>query len=268
MFHKSGIVYKSSILPTQHGFSTRLGGRSTLAHTASMNLGFKQGDDRDTVLKNYGIFVRAVSDGRCTAEDAVITSQIHSAKVRVISRENCGEGITRDFGEPCDGFVTDAPRVMPIIRVADCTPILLSGKKSDGSHVIGAVHAGWRGTAHGIAAEAVRVMASLGCEIPTVRVAIGAHIGFCCYEVADDFIDSVQGICGREFASRHIRMTGSGRYHADLTGMNVEFLMSAGVSRENIDISPDCTMCAPEMYHSHRASGGHRGTMGAGIVIL
>ncbi len=268
MFYSSGIIHKSSILTTPHGFSTRHGGVSKLAHTASMNLGFRQGDDRLTVLENYELFTRAVSGGRCTAKDAVITSQIHSAKVRVISRENCGEGLTSDFGEPCDGFVTDTPRVMPIIRVADCTPILLSGKKSDGSPVIGAVHAGWRGTALGIAAEAVRKMASLGCEIPSVKVAIGAHIGFCCYEVADDFISSVRDICGADFAARHITMTESGRHHADLTGMNIEILLSTGVSRENIDVSADCTMCAPDTYHSHRATGGHRGTMGAGIVIL
>ena len=269
MFKKSGIIYKSTLLDgVCHGFSTRLGGVSRASHTATMNLGFDRGDSREEVLENYSILARAISGGTCSAADVVITSQIHSAKVRILTSANRGEGITCALGESCDGFVTDARGVMPIIRVADCMPILLYGTKSDASPVIGAVHAGWRGSASGIAAEAVRKMCELGCVAESIKVALGAHIGFCCYEVGDDFIDSVRELCGAEFASRHIRRAESGSYHADLSGMNVEFLTSVGVKHENIDVSPECTMCAPAKYHSHRATRGHRGTMGAGIVIL
>ena len=36
-----------------------------------------------------------------------------------------------------------------------------------------------------------------------------------------------------------------------------------------IDVSPDCTMCAdPALYFSHRRMKGVRGTQGAGIVIV
>lgn len=269
MFYESGIIYKSTFLDgVCHGFSTRLGGVSKASHTASMNLGFDRGDSREEVLENYSILARKISGGACTEADVVITSQIHSAKVRVISQANRGEGITREIGEPCDGFVTDTRGVMPIIRVADCTPILLCGTKADASPVIGAVHAGWRGSALGIASEAVRAMRELGCSVNSIKVAIGAHIGFCCYEVGEDFIESVRELCGADFASRHIRRVESGSYHADLTGMNVEFLTSAGVLRESIDVSSECTMCDPAKYHSHRATHGLRGTMGAGIVIL
>ena len=269
MFYESGIIYKSTIVDgVCHGFSTRLGGVSKAAHVASMNLGFERGDSREEVLENYSILAREISGGKCSEADVVITSQIHSAKVRILAAENRGEGITREIGESCDGFVTDARGVMPIIRVADCTPILLCGTKEDASPVIGAVHAGWRGSASGIAAEAVGKMRELGCVTESIKVAIGAHIGFCCYEVGEDFIESVRGLCGADFASRHIRRVEAGSYHADLTGMNVEFLVSAGILRENIDISPECTMCDPGKYHSHRATRGLRGTMGAGIVIL
>lgn len=269
MFYESGIIYRSTVLDgICHGFSTRLGGVSKAAHVASMNLGFERGDDRDDVIKNYAILAHEISGGSFTEADVVITSQIHSSLVRVLTAENRGEGITREIGESCDGFVTDARGVMPIIRVADCTPILLCGTKKDSSPVIGAVHAGWRGSAAGIAAEAVRKMRELGCVTESIKVAIGAHIGFCCYEVGDDFIETVRSLCGADFAFRHVRRTESGSYHADLTSMNVEFLTYAGVKRENIDISPECTMCDPAKYHSHRATGGIRGTMGAGIVIL
>ena len=58
--------------------------------------------------------------------------------------------------------VTDVPGVMPVIRVADCVPILLCGEKACGDPVVGAVHAGWRGIASGIAAVAVEKMVGLG----------------------------------------------------------------------------------------------------------
>ena len=53
--------------------------------------------------------------------------------------------------------------------------------------------------------------------------------------------------------------------YADLQDMNIEILDSAGISREMIDISTDCTAHMPHVYHSHRATGGNRG-VGGGII--
>jgi len=269
MFYTDGILVRSTLLENAnicHAFSTRLGGISTHPHTASMNIALGHGDSEETVLKNTDILVRETSGGVFTAENAVVTSQIHSAKVRSLNADNCGEGVTRAAGESCDGFVTDEAGVVPIVRTADCVPILFVGKKSDGSSVVGAVHAGWRGTVSGIAAEAVKEMMSLGAELCTIKAAIGPHIGKCCFEVQQDFYDSVTEMRGEDFAARHIcRENG---LHADLTGMNLEILIEAGVLRENIDVSDECTCCLNEKYHSHRKTHGLRGAMGSLIAIL
>ena len=54
-----------------------------------------------------------------------------------------------------DGFITDRPGVALCVKTADCVPVLLAdGKKK----VVAAVHAGWRGTALGIAGKAVRIL--------------------------------------------------------------------------------------------------------------
>ena len=112
-------------------------------------------------------------------------------------------------------------------------------------------------------------MLSLGCVRESVRAAIGPHISFCCYEVCEDFVQSVADIRGHEFALRHIRkIDGNKKPHADLTSMNVEILSDAGVSADRIDVHPNCTMCMPDKYYSHRASGGKRGVMGGGICII
>jgi len=272
MFYKSGILYRSSLIESRgvmHGFSAREGGVSTIPHLASLNLTRGLGDTEENVRRNIDIFARAVTEDSLGGEAVVCAHQIHSANVRVVGKSNCGEGYSMDMGEDCDGFVTDIPGVMPIVRVADCVPILFAGSKADGSPVIGGAHAGWRGTVNGIAAVTVEKMLSLGCIRETVRVAIGTHIGYCCYEVGEDFYSSVSEIRGEEFAARHIRpICEGGKRHAYLTGMNLEILSYAGISPEQVDVSPYCTACDSETFFSHRKSGGRRGTMGAGIVIL
>ena len=270
MFYPDGIIMRSSVLEspkTAHGFSTRLGGVSTHPYTREMNLAKGREDSDEIVTENINIFVKAVSSGKYSSSDAVCAGQIHSKKVRYITHANKGEGITKDAGEECDGFVTDERGVMPVIRVADCVPILLCASKDDSSPIIGAVHAGWRGTVNGIAYEAITEMQKLGADMSTLKAAIGAHISSCCFTVGEDFCAAVKDIRGENFAKRHIFLSESA-YHADLAGMNVEILKECGVGENNIDICGDCTACSPELFHSHRKTGGKRGAMGAGIVIL
>ena len=261
MFKYGCHVWQSDILELYgvgHAFSTREGGVSTVPHLASMNTGFFRGDDDETVIKNIGLL--------CTyagiSENVIGTPQVHSADVRVVGAENVGEGITRDVPYPCDGFVTDTAGVSLIIRVADCTPILLAGKKEDGSPVVGAVHAGWRGTAKGIVTNAVEKMREIGAV--EIKAAIGPCIHPCCYEVGADMKKDVSALRGEEFAARHIPER-DGKLYADIAGMNVELLCDAGVSE--IDVLDECTACKPQLYHSHRATGGVRGTMAAVIGI-
>lgn len=256
-----------------HGFSTRHGGVSTHPCTRDMNLAMGREDDDDTIRRNGEIFASVLSGGALHGENWVSASQIHSTIVRVIGWENCGEGLLVPAGEDCDGFVTDVPGVLPVIRVADCTPILLAGVKADGSSVVGAVHAGWKGSGGGIVRVAVEKMVSLGALTESIRAAVGPHIGACCYEVGADLLESVAGMAGEAFARayctpRRIDEDGVQKYTADLTGMNLHWLTESGVRREQIDVSPHCTMCDPETFHSHRFTGGKRGTMGAAVGIL
>lgn len=269
MFYDDGVLVRSDMLDlagVTHAFSTRLGGVSTLPHTREMNLAPGHGDGDDVIRKNTDILVRLTTGEAFGAREAVVTSQIHSADVRILTEENCGEGVVRDAGVSCDGFVTDVRGVVPIVRTADCVPILLCGVKSDGSPVVSAVHAGWRGTVKGIAAEAVRVMCSLGAAPESIWAAIGPHIGFCCFEVGRDLYDTVSELRGEDFASRHIRSVGT--LHADLAEMNREILICAGVREENVDVSSECTFCNNDKYHSHRKTHGLRGAMGSLIAIM
>lgn len=261
MFIFKNNIWFSDVLDlsgVRHGFSTRLGGVSTEEHTASMNTGFYRGDSDDIVLENIRIL--AVLSG--LSDRVVCTPQIHSDIIRRVGAENVGEGSFKDVPYPCDGFITDEADVTLLVRVADCAPVLLAGLRDDGSPVVCAIHAGWRGSAAGICARAVEMMKNEGCV--SISAAIGACIHPCCFQVGEDMRDSVAEKCGRNFADRHIACRGESLY-ADLPGMNREILLSSGADR--VDICPACTACRPDLYHSHRATGGKRGTMGAVIGI-
>ena len=266
MFYFENNIYRSTFLEDPrvgHGFSTRQGGVSTEAHTRTMNLSFNLGDSDEAVREN----MRRFSSYAGVSYDGLVGSpQFHSATVRPVTAEDALEGIERENTSPSDGFVTDVPGMSVLIRMADCTPLLFLGEKEDGSPVVGAVHAGWKGTVSGISSNCVLEMKNLGADVSTIKVAIGQCIHSCHFEVKEDFRDSVREIRGSEFVSRHIKEDG-GKMFADMVKMNLEILEEAGVCPENIDVSPKCTVCDPVLFHSHRATGGKRGTMGAVIGI-
>ena len=53
--------------------------------------------------------------------------------------------------------------------------------------------------------------------------------------------------------------------HVDLKLLNTIWLQKAGV--QTIDVSPDCTMCSPDRFWSHRVAGGRRGSQAAIIKL-
>jgi YfiH family protein len=83
-----------------------------------------------------------------------------------------------------DGLITDESGRAVGIRTADCVPILLLDRSK---RAVGAVHAGWRGTAAQIVARAVRALQDQCGSAPTdILAAIGPCIRQCCYEVSSD----------------------------------------------------------------------------------
>lgn len=262
MFTYQNCIWQSSVLKNthvRHGFSTRLGGISTKAHLASMNTGFYRGDSDDTVRENIRILCTLAG----APTDVVGAPQKHSVTVRRVTRENAGEGITKEAPFPCDGFFTTESGITLIVRVADCAPVLMYGELGGGKVAVAAVHAGWRGAAAGIAGVAAEKLKAVGAM--NIKAAIGPCIHPCCYAVGEDMKEEVAKLRGADFADRYVSER-AGQLYADIAGMNREILLSSGV--EETDVCPECTACKPYLYHSHRATGGVRGTMAAVIGIV
>ena len=249
-------IFKSENISSPHAFSTRLGGVSEGEPFRSLNLSYDRGDPNENVDKNLEIFTGLFGSDK---KSLVWSGQIHSCNV--LKAESSDKGKVYNC---YDGFVTREKGIILSVSVADCTPILLEDKKNG---VVGALHAGWRGTVGGIAAVGVSSMIELGAESENINVAVGACIHECCYEVKDDFYNSVADIKGKDFANRHIKKDAFGNMHANIVSMNCEILISSGILPENISVSSKCTCCESELFFSHRASKGVRGGMKAAIML-
>jgi len=251
-----GVVYMTAPnIETAHAFTTRFGGVSQGIY-ASLNLGQNFADDRSNVLKNYELVCRALG---VSEEDIVFSRQVHGAAVRVVSREDRGalfSGATQE----ADALITCESGVALTVFVGDCLPILLHDPVRG---AIGAVHAGWRGTAADIAGAAVRRMTGeFGCSPADIRAAIGPGISKCCYETDRDVSDAMHKLLG-ERAETCVTARGD-KYMVDLKEANRLLLMMSGIT--GIMVSDECTSCSSDKYWSHRRTNGKRGSQAAIIV--
>ncbi len=124
-----------------HGFSTRRGGMSRAYcgedAPGELNLGFTASDDREAVAQNRRLLAEAVTgDGETPL---VALRQFHSNLVIVASAADAG----RERPRKADGAITAEPGLLIAIQTADCIPVLVADKRL---RVVGAFHAGWRGT--------------------------------------------------------------------------------------------------------------------------
>ena len=245
-----------------HGFSTRLGGVS-LPPMDTLNLGANRGDDPAHVEENFRRFCAAVGSD---PSGLVKNHQIHSDLIRPVGRDDCLPHPADPGVAEADGLVTDQPGVCLTIFSGDCIPVLLYDPVR---RVVAAPHAGWRGTAAGIAARAVETMVQhYGCDPGHILAAIGPGIGPCCFETHADVPDGLRAGLG-ERAEPFIRpMDKPGKYRVDLKGANARWLEQAGVPSRQIALCTACTACRLDTFWSHRIQGNARGSMAAMIQLV
>lgn len=243
-----------------HGFTTRQGGVSEGIYS-SLNLGANRGDDPAKVRENYRRVCAVLGVER---EKLVFSSQVHQAEIRQVTGVDAGKGLDRPVDYDADGLITDEPGLTLVVFGADCLTILLCDPKEK---VAAALHAGWRGTALGIAARGVETMIrDYGCREEDILAAIGPGISRCCFETGPEVPQAMEKALGKE-ALPYIIPVDTGKYKVDLKGLNTLWLKNSGVVATNIDISSECTLCAPETFWSHRYTKGQRGSQAALICL-
>lgn len=258
LYHTSSLLDAPGLL---HGFSTRLGGVSSGDFAA---LNFRSGgpapDSRELVRENYRRFCAALG---AVPEKLVLSKQVHEDTVRHVTASDAGKGFLTPADYTADALVTDEPGLSLMVFSADCIILLLWDPET---RSVGAVHAGWRGTALDLPAKTVREMQRLfGAKPEDIRIAIGAGIGPCCFETHDDVPDAMRAAFGPG-VEEYITPRGE-KWTVDLKAVNAWRLREAGVAAEHIDVCPLCTACHPELYWSHRKTGDRRGVQGALIGL-
>jgi len=161
-----------------------------------------------------------------------------------------------------DAVLTKRKGVLIGVKVADCVPILLYDKKRS---VIGAVHAGWRGTAAEILRTTIKIMQERFDSLPEdILIALGPGIRRCCYDVGEEVKEAVCEATGKgDYYCRR-----DGRYFIDLSSANRIQALSIGIPEQNIWQSQECTFCNPARFHSYRYSKNHKGKQGGFIGIV
>jgi polyphenol oxidase len=246
-------LYTSPVLPTEgfvHGFPERTGGVSTGART-SLNLGKRWGDGPEVVEENRRLL--AAHAGYDPA-DLQATRHVHGTAVWAV-----GEPLAADA--EFDGLVCDRPGPVIGAFAADCVPILFADPEA---RVIGACHAGWRGTVNGVAATTIARMTELGAQPARIRVALGPSIGPCCFEVGPEVVAEFTAAFGNVPA---LVVQGPHKAHIDLRVALRTSLERAGVAHDHIDDQPPCTKCEPDRFFSYRRDGKDGGVHMAFIAL-
>lgn len=223
----------------KHGFSTRHGGVSP-APFDTLNLGGSE-DSPENILRNRKIALHALS---LDYETLAYLKQIHSAEV-------CLAKTGQQLG---DALVSNTPGIVLAVSIADCYPILFYDEKNK---VIGAAHAGWRGTVNRIVKNTLDAMIKVGAEPSQIKVAIGQGISVNNFEVGPEVI--------AQFKSAGFKETCWKENKIDLVACNTQVLMENSIPEINTWIMDRCTY--ENDFFSYRRDKGITGRMW-GVISL
>jgi polyphenol oxidase len=222
-----------------HGFSTRHGGVS-LPPFHSLNMGGSD-DDRAAVQQNRII---ALDDLGLSATKLCLLQQEHG---NIVRQAKPGKQVG-------DAIVSAEKELVLAVSIADCYPILFY----DEIHgVIGAAHAGWRGTVKQIAGHTVDAMLQLGADPSQIKVAIGQGISQKKFEVGPEVIE--------EFKKNNFPESCWSESRVNLDLCNRVVLQRHGILAENIWSLNRCTF--EEDFFSYRRDRGKTGRMWALISM-
>lgn len=222
-----------------HGFSTRHGGVSPAPYN-SLNLGGLE-DTSENILHNRTIALKKLG---YNLQQLCYLKQVHGNKVN-LAQPGRQEG---------DALVSDKKNMLLAVSIADCFPVLLYDEVNK---VIGAVHAGWRGTVNNITGETVNRMVALGAQTANIQVAIGQGISQANFEVGTEVIEAFEKNNFPSYCWKNNRI--------DLTLCNRFILNRNNIPDKNIWTMERCTF--EQDFFSYRRDKGNTGRMWAVIAM-
>ncbi|HEY8641351.1 MAG TPA: polyphenol oxidase family protein [Candidatus Dormibacteraeota bacterium] len=169
-----------------------------------------------------------------------VAGAVHGVEVsRVDAAQGAVEGV--------DGLVTDRPGLALLATYADCYPLLVYDPRQ---HAVGLAHAGWRGTAAGMAGALVAALVREYGSRPSDLVA-GIGPGICgrCYQVGGEVAARFNGFS---------RPDPEGRFRLDLAAANRAQLEAAGIPVGRVHVLGTCTFESADLPSHRRRPDGAR----------
>lgn len=184
----------------------------------------------------------------------LFVNQVHSARVVTVRGGDDADAVAGG-GVDADALVTDRRDVALAMMVADCMPIVFADPQAG---VIGAAHAGRRGLLDEIIQNTVHSMRGLGAQPEQTMAAIGPCICASCYEVPAEMLE--QALVQNPAVAAE---SSSGTTAISLREGAAWALAEAGLTRQNIWMSAECTRESERVFSHRRQPGEGRF---AGIV--
>lgn len=182
--------------------------------------------------------ISGTDDGEMLPVSVVTPVQTHSLNVAVVRAGDCRCADT-------DALITFERSLLVGVRTADCVPVLLYAPDIQ---AVAAVHAGWRGSLHGIVDRTVETLAVRGADTSLMTAVFGPSICCGCYEVsmelAAEFDRTGYAHCLHPAPLSDPltrRVPDQRRPHLDLEAVNRTRLIALGVQPGNIVASNLCT---------------------------
>ena len=207
----------------------------------SLNLSWFTKDDLTVVEANRQAFFSALG---FEEKQVGWTHQVHGSDILSIDAPGEYKGF--------DALITAKKGILLAISIADCTPVLVYDTDR---HVVGAAHAGWRGTVGKIAYRTLQLMQhEFGSNPSNCHAFIGSCIGQNSFEVDADVADHFSG----DFKVWDEQKQ---KFFVDIKGANFAQLIAAGIPAPQIEVSRFCTYEDNDLYFSHRKEKGVTGRM-------
>ncbi len=242
-----------------HFISTRNGGFSKPPYD-SLNLGFHVGDNPETVLKNRQHLASALG---IPLDNFTTARQVHGGNVVTVTKPGGSFHNGTAIAET-DAMVTNVPNICLMVLQADCVPMLFFDAEKK---VIGATHAGWKGTLSKIAQNTVLTLQErFNCLPKDIYVGIGPSIGPCCYEVGSEIISKVKK-SSDVYKGYISAMISENKGYFNLWEANKRQLIQMGIPEKNVEVAQICTRCNHDQFFSYRYQQKETGRFGAGIML-
>lgn len=245
-----------------HFVTTRKGGCGA-GNYASFNCSPYCGDDPATVAENQKRMLESITP---KPSELVIPLQTHETNCLLIDTTYLSASVSekQKMLNGVDALITAESGCCLCISTADCVPVLVYDKKH---RVVGAVHAGWRGTVSYILRKTLfRMKNEYGTSGEDIVACIGPSISLASFEVGEEVYDAFEAN-GFSMPRISIRNKETGKHHIDLWEANRIQLLDFGVPITQVELANICTYTQHAEFFSARRLGIQSGRILSGIML-